>query len=205
MKTLAIDISSPHRKVIDETVDILRSGGVIIYPTDTCYGIGCDPAIPEAVEKIYQMKQRDPQKANSVIIKNLDQLRRFTHLTPPIEKILRDYLPGPYSFLIQNLDFRICPLNAVMIRKPNNRLTQAIADAFNAPFTTTSANLSGEPPAYSVKDLEIGLLNPDTLTVAPDLILDGGTLPPNPPSTMVDLTQWPPKVLRQGGAPYPKS
>ncbi|MEK7461246.1 MAG: L-threonylcarbamoyladenylate synthase [Patescibacteria group bacterium] len=197
-----IDPQQPDSKIITEAAEILKSGGVIIYPTDTTYGIGVDPSNPVAMNKLINMKGRDVAKGVSLIIARHEQIDRVAITDPRLDRILAHYLPGPYSFLLVNKNFAYCPLSAVMIRIPNLATTQALAESYSRPYTTTSANFSGEPPAHSLADLEESLLNPERMVIVPDMVLDGGSLPLNPPSTIVDLTNWPPKILRQGWADF---
>ena len=197
-----IDPNKPNQQFIDEASNILRSGGVLIYPTDTSYGLAVDPTNPIAMKKLIDMKGRDVAKGVSLILARHEQIEQVGMTDPRLDQVLAHYLPGPYSFLLVNKNFTYCPLSAVMIRMPKNATTQALAESFNHPYTTTSANFSGEPPAHSVKDLEETLLNPERMIIIPDFILDSGSLPLNPPSTIVDLTSWPPKILRQGAADF---
>ena len=202
MKTIVIDQIQPDPAAVSQASQILQSGGLIIYPTDTTYGIGVDPANPIAMEKLIKMKDRDIAKGVSLILPSLEWIDRVGVTDVRITQIINHYLPGPYSFLLINKNFRYCPLSAVMIRIPDYPLTQSIANQLNQPYTTTSANFSGEPPAFSLADLEDSLLNPERIVIVPDLVLDGGALPNNPPSTIVDLTSWPPQVLRQGNGAF---
>jgi L-threonylcarbamoyladenylate synthase len=174
----------------------------VIYPTDTTYGIGVDPTNPIAMDKLIRLKGRDIAKGVSLVISDHSQIEKVAVTDPRLEQILERFLPGPYSFLLINKNFTYCPLSAVMIRIPDYPVTQALADLIKTPFTTTSANFSGEPPAYSMADLEDSLLNPERMVVIPDLIMDGGPLAKNQPSTIVNLTSWPPTIIRQGAAEF---
>lgn len=204
MKILKVNLEKPEPGVVEEAVQVMREGGVIVYPADTCYGIGCDPTNTFAMEKLYSIKLRDREKGVSLTVRDIKMIKEFgmASLDEQAEEILRKYFPGPFTFLLVNTNFKYCPQSAVAVRVPDHALMGALSKNFNAPYTTTSANISGEPPAYSVAEMEEKLLNPEFLINVPDLVLDGGELPRNPPSTIVDLTSWPPKVVRQGAATF---
>lgn len=202
MDIQTIDPIHPSREAIQAAVNVLRAGGILIYPTDTTYGLGIDPTNQHAFERLHRLKGRDIAKGVSLILPDSTWVARVAMTDQRIERILEAYLPGPYSFLLVNRNFSYCPLSAVMIRIPNHPTTQSLADGFGFPYTSTSANFSGEPPAYSLAELEETLLNPERMVVPPDLIVDSGPLPQEPPSTIVDLTKWPPVILRQGTAKF---
>ena len=202
MQVLKIDPTKPPLAAVHTAAETLRAGGICIYPTDTSYGIGVDPTNPIAMEKLLRMKGREVSKGVSLIVKNHEAIEQVAIVDTRQKRLLEHYLPGPYSFLLINKNFAYCPLSAVMIRIPANPLTSALAETFLFPYTTTSANFSGEPPAYTMDELEQTLFDPERMVVIPDLVLDGGPLAKNPPSTIVDLTNWPPKILRQGEASF---
>lgn len=198
MRILPVTIANPESDVIKEAVTCLRDGGVIIYPTDTCYGIGCIGGNPGIFKKIFELKQRSGDLALSMIFSSVDDIAKYALVDDQTRTVLEEYLPGAYSFLLINTDFKLKRSNELVARIPDFPLTKMIAEGLGYPYTSTSANITGHPPAYSLEELDQGVLNYDTLTVIPDLILDGGLLPLNPTSTIVDLKAWPPKIIRQG-------
>lgn len=202
MRILPVTLSNPEPAVVREAVTCLQNGGILIYPTDTCYGIGCVGGNPDLFRKIFQMKQRNEESALSMIFSSVDDIAKYAYVDTQARQVLDRHLPGPYSFLLVNTDLKLKNSNEMMVRVPNFTLTKMIANQLGYPYTSTSANLAGQPPAYSVEELDEGLLNPETLTIVPDLVLDGGQLPRKLPSTMVDLKQWPPKIIRQGNGEF---
>lgn len=202
MEILKVNPDNPEPAVIAKAVEVIRSGGVVIYPTDTCYGIGGDATAPSVIDKIKAMKGRPAHKPFSVIMRDRNMINSFAIIDSEIEKILAHYLPGPYTFALLTKNLRKWPYNSIWIRMPRFEVTRTIAECLPMPYLTTSANLSGEPPAYSVEELNDTLLNPELVTIIPDLVLDAGPLPKNPPSTIVDLTVLPPKIIREGGATF---
>ncbi len=202
MKVLAIDPGNPDPAAIGAAVGILRKGGVLIYPTDTCYGLGADPRNKRAVQRLSAMKQRDESKKFSVITKDLDQIGSITILKDAQRAVLERYLPGPFTFVLLAANLQLFGSNTIGVRIPDHPVTRQIADAFDGPFISTSANLGGHPAIYSYQDIQedfLHLIDHDNL---PDLVLDAGVLPQNPPSTVVDLVKQPPVVIRQGAAEF---
>ncbi len=202
MKVLQIDPRQPDASIIKEAARILRRGGVIIYPTDTCYGIGADARNPRARERIVKMKQRDESKKFSIIVKDIELIEKIAFVDDEQREILRHYLPGQFTFVLMNADLSILNKNTLGIRIPDNIVTQSIADAFDSPFISTSANIVGQPTLYTYPEINddfLQLIDPENL---PDLVLDAGVLPKNPPSTVVNLVKNPPVIIRQGAAPF---
>lgn len=197
MKIIKINPKNPHSDIIEEAVETLRQGGVLVYPTDTCYGLGVDMTNIFAVEKIYRIKGREHHKPLSMIVRNLDQLQKYALLEAGPKGILEKNLPGPFTFIMLNLDYRTFKQPTIGIRIPDYKITQMISKRFHQPYATTSANRSGNLPCYSVSCILKELENSETL---PGLILDAGTLSQNPPSTVVDLTKDNPLIIREGKA-----
>lgn len=200
MQILNIDPQNPNQTIIKQAVDCLKNGGVIVYPTDTCYGIGADFHHLPAIKKIYTAKGRRFNKPLSIIVKNLEQLKTIAAISKTQEKILENNLPGQFTFIVdRNEDFKAPGALTIGIRIPDYKITQMITDEFDKPYTTTSANISGQPECYSIEKLMEQFKNQKN---KPDLVLDAGPLIKKLPSTVVDLTQTPPAVLRQGSANF---
>ena len=205
MIRVPIKRGQPHPDAIAQAVDALKRGCVIIYPTDTCYGLGVDARNKSAVRRLINMKERnETSKPFSVITQNIDQIRSIAKTDDNIEKILRRYLPGPFTFILVNLDFRITRTSSVGIRIPNCLTTSMLSAHFEHPYTTTSANTPGLPAPYSYEDIERYLLIPlkRRKVAEPDLMLDAGKLPHIEASTIIDLTKDEPKILRQGSGKF---
>ena len=194
MKIIKINPNKPQKKVIEKAAEIVKLGGVIIYPTDTCYGLGADITNPIAVKKIYEIKNRE-KKALSMIVKDINQIEKYAELDDLRKKFLKKYLPGAVTVVLLNIDYKNIKMNTLAFRIPNYEITRQLIQKLNSPLTTTSANLSGNEVCYSVEEILKQFKNKKNM---PDLILDGGNLSKNLPSTVVDIISWPPKVLRQG-------
>lgn len=200
MEIKKISFKNPEQKIIKKAAKVIKSGGILVYPTDTCYGLGVDPYNKKAVRDLRELKQREKRKPISVVV-NFKMLKKICQVEKKQEKILKKYLPGPFTFILnlnlRNLEGRglkfIAKGNKIGIRIPDCKLTSALFNELNIPYTTTSANISGRKSLYNIKDILKQFKNKQ-----PDLILDAGKLPKNLPSTVVDLTKKEPKILRKG-------
>lgn len=201
MQILRVDIDRPDPKAIEEAVGIMMAGGVIIYPTDTCYGLGADITNSTALHKISRIKGRDEDRPISMIVKSVDYIKRMSYLDPRMEQVLRDHLPGPFTFLVPNSGLHSFPHPKIGVRIPDCGLTRVLADWMPVPYATTSANYAEAAPAYSIEEMHQTLLTRGFGRVTPDLILDAGPLRRCEPSAIVDLTGWPPEVIREGEKP----
>lgn len=196
MEVIKINPKNPSKKAIAKAALIIKNGGVVIYPTDTCYGLAVSAFDKKAIDKLFILKKRLKAKPISVIV-DLKMLERFFILDQKRKKMVQKFLPGPFTFILplkasialKGLFKELSSRNTLGIRIPDNLLCLKLVQKLKIPFTTTSANLSGQKPPYSISEIKI----------KPDLILDAGKLPKNPPSTVVDLTYWPPLILRVGG------
>jgi len=195
MNILKIDARNPQKKVIDQAVNTLSHGGIIMYPTDTCYGIGADMSNSVAFKKVYELKKRSLTKPVSVIVPDLKYITNIAIVGNEQKKYLEKYLPGSVTLILLTLDQNLFPFSSIGIRLPDYKITQMISQSFAYPYITTSANISNFPPAYEIKDFLNQLGQSD---LKPDLILDAGILPKKELSTVVNITNGTPKILRQG-------
>ncbi len=189
---------NPNPKDIRKVVDVLRKGGVIIYPTDTVYGLGCDITNTQALERIAQLKNVKLDKANfSFICENLSNLSDYVkQIDTQTFKILKRCLPGPYTFILpgnNNLPSVFKKKKTVGIRVPNNNICKAIVSQLGNPIVSTSIRDEDEVIEYTT-DPELILEKWDKLV---DIVIDGG-YGDNIPSTVIDLTSNSPEVVRQG-------
>lgn len=194
---IRIHPDDPQPRLVKQVADCLKSGGVIIYPTDTIYGLGCDINQPKAVEKICKIKNVDPQKAQlSFICRDLSHLSDYTKtIDTPLYRILKSYLPGPYTFILpaskQVPKILQSKKSTVGLRIPDNKICQHILDELGHPIL--SASLPGEMvEEYTDPEVMYEKFG-DTI----DFIIDGG-IGGMVPSTIVDCTgdEW--KITRQG-------
>jgi len=192
---LAIHPEHPQARLISQVVSCLRDGGVIAYPTDTTYGIGCSIFNKKGIERIYRMKQREHRKPFSFICPNLSEVARFARVSNTAFKILKRYLPGPYTFVLEATrdvpDLLLTRQKTVGIRIPDNRICLEIVRLLGNPIVTTSANLSGEEPTGSPTEIE------DRFGKQLDMVVDGGDLTKEV-SSVVNLVGDTPEILRAG-------
>lgn len=192
---LAIHPEHPQARLIAAVVTCLRDGGVIAYPTDTTYGIGCSIFNKKGIERIYRMKQREHRKPFSFICPNLSEVARFARVSNTAFKILKRYLPGPYTFVLEATrdvpDLLLTRQKTVGIRIPDNRICLEIVRLLGNPIVTTSANLSGEEPSASPDFIE------DLFGKQLDMVVDGGELT-REVSSVVSLVGDVPEIIRAG-------
>ncbi len=177
--------------------EVLAKSGVVVLPTETFYGLAVNPRDPEAVAKVFALKGREAGKALLVVVANLEQAQELAVIPAAWQERLRGVWPAPLTVV-----FPACqPLpgsgNTVAVRVPALPLLRLLL-AQVGPLTATSANLSGHPPAQGPEDLAPLLANVD-------LVLDGGKTPGGLPSTLLDATLTPTRVLRLGGFAVPAS
>jgi tRNA threonylcarbamoyl adenosine modification protein (Sua5/YciO/YrdC/YwlC family) len=189
---------NPNPKDIKKVVDVLRNGGLIIYPTDTVYGLGCDITNTSALEKIAQIKNIKLEKANfSFICEDLSNLSDYVkQINTQTFKILKRNLPGPYTFILpgnNNLPGVFKKKKTVGIRVPNNNICRAIVRELGNPIVSTSIRDDDEVIEYTT-DPELILEKWEKLV---DIVIDGG-YGDNIPSTVIDLTTNIPEVIREG-------
>jgi tRNA threonylcarbamoyl adenosine modification protein (Sua5/YciO/YrdC/YwlC family) len=192
---LRINPSNPQKRLIDKAVDVLKAGGVIAYPTDTIYGFGCDIYNKKAIQRIYQIKKRDLKKPFSFICSDLKNISLYAQVTNQAYKIMKRYLPGPYTFIL--LGTKLVPKimltkrKTVGIRVPNNNICLAIVKTLGNPIISTSVGFSGGEVLSDPSFIE------DTFGSQIDLTIDGGVTA-NQPSTIISLIDDEVEVIREG-------
>ncbi len=190
---------NPNPKAIAQVVEVLKNGGVIIYPTDTVYSFGCDITKPKALEQVARIKELKLEKANfSIIFSDLANLSEYTkQVDTPTYKILRRALPGPYTFILEasNAIPKIFKnkKKTIGIRIPDNSIPKAIVEALGNPIIATSVHDEDEIIDYTT-DPELIKEKFDKLV---DLVIDGG-MGDNSASTVIDLTNGQREVIREG-------
>jgi len=192
---IVINPDNPQQRLITQVAEVLRNGGVIAYPTDTTYGIGCSIFNKKGVERIYEIKQREKKKPFSFICSSQSEVAKYAKVSNYAYKLMKRYLPGPYTFVMEatNIvpDLLQTKQKTVGIRMPDNLICAAIVASLGAPLVTTSANLSGEEPIGDPRDIF------NTLKNQLDMVVDGGLLSPDV-SSVISLLQDVPTVLRNG-------
>jgi len=179
--------------------EVLRSGGVVLYPTDTLYGLGADAFSDDAVEKIYAIKEREEGKPIHCIVADLAMAEKYAEVNDCARILAKEFLPGPLTLVLKKkkgIDAGITRrIETMGIRIPNNDFCFAFARAFGEPITTTSANRSGAPSARRIDGILAGL---GERAKEIDLVIDAGELPKNRPWTVVDVSSGHPVILREG-------
>ncbi|MFH0803014.1 MAG: L-threonylcarbamoyladenylate synthase [bacterium] len=192
---LSVDTHEPELKLVRRAVEILRRGGIIAYPTDTVYGIGCDLFNKKAIERVYQIKRIPKYKQLSFICSDLKEISRYAQVGNFAYRMMKHLLPGPYTFLLAAT--RIVPKmmltkrRTVGIRVPNNEIVLSIVRELGNPIISTSASLYKDEILSDPE--EIGKNFGPSL----DLIIDGGKLV-SELSSVVDLSGEPPIIIREG-------
>ena len=189
---------NPNISVINKVVEVLKKGGLIIYPTDTVYGLGCDITNAKAVEKIARIKGIKVDKSNfSFICNDLSHLSDYVkQIDTPTYKLLRRVLPGPYTFILpgsKSLPKVFKKKKTVGIRIPNNNIVRAIVEALGNPIISTSIHDEDDVIEYTT-DPELIFEKWKHLV---DGVIDGG-FGGNLASTIIDLTDSIPKIIREG-------
>lgn len=197
-KLIKLYNDNPDPRAVQKIVDCLRKGGLIIYPTDTVYGLGCDITNTKALERIAQIKGVKLEKANfSFICKDLSNLSDYVRqIDNSVFKLLKRALPGPYTFILpgsNNLPTVFKKKKTVGIRVPDNNISRAIVEALGNPIVSTSIRDEDEVIEYTT-DPELILEKWDKRV---DIVVDGG-YGDNIPSTVIDLTQGEPILIREG-------
>jgi tRNA threonylcarbamoyl adenosine modification protein (Sua5/YciO/YrdC/YwlC family) len=192
---LQINPKNPQPRHIKRVADVLRSGGVIVYPTDTVYGLGCDINSKKAIERVRRIKKMDPKRPLSFVFADLKTIADYAQVSDFAYKILRRYLPGHYTFILKAT--RLVPRivltkrNEVGIRIPDNRICQSLVAELGNPILSSSVRM---PDDQLLDDpVEIDRMYKGLV----DVIVDGGVFLPAP-SSVISLVDDVPEVIREG-------
>ena len=187
----------PEPEIIKEAAGIIKRGGGIVFPTRCLYGLGADAMNPAAVERIIEIKQRPEDNPILVLIDSKNQLEMLVAKIPPAAgAIMKAFWPGRVTLVFDARDTLPGLLTArtgkIGVRLPGHAVAAAMLRQINGPVTGTSANLSGRPGCNRLADLD------PQIAGQVDLVLDAGTLQGGVGSTVVDVTEQPPRILREG-------
>jgi tRNA threonylcarbamoyl adenosine modification protein (Sua5/YciO/YrdC/YwlC family) len=186
---LSINPDNPQKRLIDKVVQVLDQGGLIIYPTDTFYGIGCDLFQKKSIQRIYQLKRRPLTKPFSFVCANLKDISLYAQVSNHAYRIMKRSLPGPYTFILEGT--RLVPKlmltrrRTVGIRVPSNKICLSIVKNLGRPIISTSVPLD-EPSVIH-----------DTYSSLVETVIDGGVISYEP-STVVSLIDDRAEVIREG-------
>lgn len=197
---VAVDPDTPEVALLEEAVDCLLEGGIVALPTETVYGLAVDATHAAAVEALYAAKQRPPHKAISIMIDSARLLSPLArNVTREMRQLMEAFWPGPLTLVFErrpgNFD-HVSDRPTIGVRLPDHSVPLALMQALNRPLACTSANLSGSPDVRDPDVIE------RELGERIHLILDAGVLPERPPSTVLDVTALPYRILRPGAVSY---
>ena len=192
---IRINPQNPQPRLIRRVVEALNKGGVIAYPTDTVYGFGCSLYNKKGIERIYLIKRREKSQPFSLICADLKDISLYAKVSNYAYKTMKRLLPGPYTFILEGTKLvpkiMLTRRMTAGIRVPNNPICLGIVNELGHPIISTSAMLPGGEALYDPADIA------SKLGKVLDLVIDGGILV-SEPSSIIDLTENRPKVLRQG-------
>jgi L-threonylcarbamoyladenylate synthase len=190
------DAASLSDRALGQILSFLRSGGVIAFPTDTAYGLGADPFNEGAVRRIFEMKGRAETKPILVLVDSIAMANSIARLSDTALALAERFWPGPLTMVLPARASVSATVTAgsetIGVRWANNVFTQRLLEAFGRPITATSANRSGLPSAVTAEEVRVQL--GDSL----EMLVDGGELPAREGSTLLDVTQIPVRLLREG-------
>lgn len=202
MQTYKLYANNPNPRVLQDIAQVIRDGGVVIYPTDSVYAIGCDALNQRAVEKIYQYRKEEAKQSHlSIICRDISQADEYTRISKEQFKLMHRNLPGPFTFILEaglKLPKVFRSRKTVGIRIPDNGILQALLDELDGPLLTTSlkAPVADDDPD-AVSYMTDPFLIEETFQNQADVLIDGG-YGEDQPSTVVDLTGEEAEILRQG-------
>lgn len=200
MDRMRVDPHRPEPAIVERTVEALRGGAVIAYPTETLYGLGANPFDPAAYERILELKGREAGKALSVVVADLTQLDLLAGEIPAVVGPLAErFWPGPLTLVVpvrRDLPGALAEWSTVAVRVSGLALAREIPRVAGFPLTATSANRSGDRSARTADEVE-AIFGEDL-----DLILDGGPTLGDKPSTIIDVSCPEPRLLRRGATPF---
>jgi len=176
------------QKAVNKSIEVLQKGGIIIHPTDTCYGVAADMNNQKAIKKVYKFKGRDFSNPLFIITSNITQFKKYGRWNSLAQKMVKKNPKKMYTFVVSRKKTVPVYLNpdfdTIGIQMPKCLFSQTLLKKFKSPVIGTSANISNQPAVYSIKDLLIQLKK---VKRYPDLILDAGKLPIKKPSSVVKL------------------
>jgi len=203
MALVRIDVDHPTERTVKVVADALASGAVVAYPTDTVYGLGCSLEDKRAIERLYALKDKSRRRPLAFLLRDVSQASRYAQVDNAAFRVLRDYAPGPYCWVLESTKevprVLLTRRTTVGVRIPDQAFCQRLLHLLDAPIVTTSA---------APGDVDEALTDPDEIDDRfrgqVDLVVDGGA-GGSVPSTVVDLTGGEAHVLRPGKGPFPRS
>lgn len=192
---IEINDQNPQERLIHQVVDILKKGGIVIYPTDTNYGIGCDIMNKKAIEKIYQIKHRDKSNPFSFICSGLKNISDYAKISNYAYKTMKRLLPGPYTFILEGSKLvpkiMLTKRKTAGIRVPNNSICMELVNNLGNPIINTSATTEDGTILHDASLIQ------DYFGNRVDAVIEGGIVP-GKPSSVISLIDDIPEVIREG-------
>jgi L-threonylcarbamoyladenylate synthase len=199
-------------KIVEQAFQLIKADGVVVTPSETQYGLSCDPSSQAATKKIYSIKGRDFSHPLPLVVGSQDIIKKYFIVNGLEQKAMAKFWPGPVGLLLTPNSSKtiqtIAKLtlgnkfssdkpeeNKMMVRLTSNDILAELSRGLGLPVVSTSANISGQPGCYDIECIKQQFANSNFL---PDLVIDAGALEPSPPSTMLDLTGDKPIIIRQG-------
>lgn len=201
-------LSADDASSLDRALDTLGAGGVVAHATETCYGLACDLRNPDAVRKLFDIKQRPYDQPMSALFPSIEAAQAVCEFSEKALILAKKHLPGPLTIILPVLK-NSAPIfitadgkkaSEIGIRISPHPIAMTLSQSFGSPIATTSANLHGRENPYSAEDIARQFKGRDSM---PDLCLDNGTLPNTPPSTVVRVAGEEVTVVRRGADPPP--
>ncbi len=202
MKEIKLDINNPEtiKLSLEQSQQVLKSGGVVVFPTDTIYGLGANALNEDAIAKIYKIKKRDPNKPISILVRDIIMAKKVACIDSRVEEILTKIWPDSITVILRKKDAVSYVLTGgeenVALRVSSNYFIKALFERIDFPITATSANLAGEPNLFKAEDIKNIFA---CQKHSPDLFINAGDLDQRLPSTIIDLTDVNhPRLVRMG-------
>lgn len=197
MEYFKVNSDSPDKKIIEKAANVIKAGGVIVYPTDTLYGLGVDISNKQAMDRLYYLKGRNSGKPVSILVNDLEQIEKLVGKLYKIEySAAKMFLPGKMTLIISSKDKlsipRMSHFKKLGFRIPKSKITNMLIENVGSPISTTSVNISSKENVKNIEDI-LAIFG-DKI----DLILDGGPVKSTQGSSILDLTTEPPTLLRKG-------
>ena len=202
MQTYRLYENNPNSRILSDIAEVIKQGGIVIYPTDSVYAIGCDALNQRAVERIYQYRREEVRTSHlSIICRDISQADEYTKISKEQFKLMHRNLPGPFTFILEaglKLPKVFRSRKTVGIRIPNNKILQALLEELDNPILTTSLKAPvEEDDADRISYMTDPFLIEETFQNQADILIDGG-YGEDIPSTVIDLSEGDVTLLRQG-------
>ena len=202
MQTYRLYENNPNPRILSDIAEVIKQGGIVIYPTDSVYAIGCDALNQRAVERIYQYRREEVRTSHlSIICRDISQADEYTKISKEQFKLMHRNLPGPFTFILEaglKLPKVFRSRKTVGIRIPNNKILQALLEELDNPILTTSLKAPvEEDDADDISYMTDPFLIEETFQNQADILIDGG-YGEDIPSTVIDLSEGDVTLLRQG-------